>query len=275
MRTALPVVACLAVLPTVGYASVTNLHRLEALGLPSVAVGEVILHYSSNAETVAREYAAEVDAAARWLHAHTEWRGGPVQVAVLTEDDFPKVTRIPYPTPYAEGLSGLLIVADAVDQHPGFELWDIPSEDLNTAWAFHELGHLVARDLGIWSTSAWVNELVANILMAAYVRSERPQFAAYQAGLPQRFHESPGATTLAELDAVYFAMGQLNYLWFHFQIAALADSMVAGADIGLLVDELRRAFPAQDRRPISVADTFRRLELIHPGITAMAGRLAQ
>jgi hypothetical protein len=211
----------------------------------------------------------------QWVRNNTGWDHAPVRLAVLDPADFPKVTGIPYPTPHAEGSTGLLIVADDVSSHPGFSLWDIPEREINTAWAFHELGHLVARDLRIWSSSAWINELVANIVMAAYVRAERPQFAAYQSGLPPRFRDSPGYDTLSDLDARYFAIGQLNYLWFHFQIAHLADAMVAGRDFGALVEDLRREYPAADLWPIDIAETFTRLERIHPGITGLAGGMAE
>lgn len=250
----------------------TNSGRVDALGLPRLE-GAVTLSYSRAAEREAAVYHTELEAAVAWYRRETGW-SVPVRVAVLSKADFPRATSIPYPTPHAETATGFIILADRVDEHPGFDLWDLDAVALNTAWGFHEMGHVLARDLGIASTSAWVGELIANMFMAAYVRAERPALAGFQSGLPPRFREPQRYTSLAEFDALYFGMGQQNYLWFQFEIARLADYLVARGNFPGVVAGLQREFPAARRARESVAETFARLERIRPGVTAAAGALA-
>lgn len=193
-----------------------------------------------------------------------------LRVAVLDAEDYARVGNIPYPTPYTEGRTGMIVIADDVSSHPGFDLWDIDPFALNVAWGFHEMGHKFARDLGIWSPSFFVNELIANVFMAGYIRAERPIFAAYLGGLPPRFADAGVLTKLEDFDRVYFSMGQANYLWFHFQLAAMADFMVEGEDFGALIDRLRVEFDISNPRRETVEENLARLETIKPGIAALA-----
>jgi hypothetical protein len=136
------------------------------------------------------------------------------------------------------------------------------------------MGHVIARDLGIASNNLWVNELIASVIMAGYVREERLQFAGFQSGMPARFAGEGNYETLAEFDQLYFAMGQFDYLWFHFHIAAIADYVVdAAGGLAAAVDGLKREFPI-GRAPESVAGTLVRLERIAPGVSALAAPIA-
>ncbi len=254
-------------------ASATNLKRVEELKLPKKE-GALRLYYSPAAEDAAAAYAAELEAAVAWYRAQLGW-SGPVTMAVLDKADFAKVTRIPYPSPHTETRTGLIIMADRIDEHPGFDQWDLEPMGLNTAFTFHEIGHVIARDLAIWSPNAWINELVANVFLAAYVRAERPQYGGFQRGLPPRFDSAGRYRRLDDFDDLYFSMGQLNYLWFQFQIARIADYLVSDGDFRAVVEGLRREFPmVVGRRRESVKKTFERLERIRPEVTAVAAGLA-
>ena len=161
------------------------------------------------------------------------------------------------------------------ESHPGFDLWGIDGRDINAAWTFHEMGHVIAHDLGIASANAWVNELIASVIMAGYVRAERPQFAGFQSGMPPRFANANHFSTLEQFDSLYFAMGQLDYLWFHFYIAQIADYLASGpGGIVAAVNGLKREFPAAANRGVEpVAQTLYRLERITQGVTALAAPL--
>lgn len=248
----------------------SNLDRLRRADLPRVD-GEVTLYRSRGAEREGAFYGMEMSAASQWYRARLGWPGH-LTVAVLDKKDFARITPIPYPSPHAEGGTGLIVIADHVTEHPGFEFWDIDERAINCAWSFHEIGHVIAGELGIASGNFWVNELIASVVMAAYVRAERPQYAGFQAGLPKRFSPTGRYGALSDFDAVYFAMGQWDYLWFHFHIARIADFMVADGDLAAVLAGLKREFSA--RRQDSTAETFLRLERIRPGVTAVAGPLA-
>ncbi len=248
----------------------TDFAHLMALDLP-VRSGAIELRYSPAAEAAANLYADALEHAVGWYRDKTGWTGHLV-MAVLSEEDWAKVSQvIPYPSPHAEITTGLVVMPDRIDRHPGFDQWDLEPVGLNAALTFHEIGHVIASQTGIWSNNYWVNELVANAFLAAYVRAERPEFAGLLNGVPPRFTDFGRYTALVDFDDIYYAMGALNYAWFQFKIAALADDLVSGQDFADVVAALRREFrPAGGNTREPLAETFVRLERIRPGITGKA-----
>jgi hypothetical protein len=252
----------------------TNASRVAAPQLPKIEREGVTLSYAPSAKDEAEFYANEAAAAVAWYHRTLPWKGS-IAMAVLDPAGFRLATAIPYPSPHAYPLTGFIIIADHVTSHPGFDLWDIDERSINAAWLFHEMGHVIAYDLGIGSANLWVNELIASVIMAGYVRAERPQFAGFQSGMPPRFAHANHFSTLDEFDTLYFAMGQLDYLWFHFHIARIADYLVSGPDgLATVVAALLREFPASPpAQPVTVAQTLERLERVRPGVSALAAGL--
>jgi len=248
--------------------------RVERIGFDAIERNGLVLSYSDGANSEALYLASEVEAAIAWYRDVLGWNGS-IAMAVLNEADYRRVTTLPYPTPHTESVTGFIVVADRVEAHPGFDLWDLDGRVVNTAWTFHEIGHVIARDLGIGSANLWINELIANVVMAGYIREERPALISYQSGMPPRFADANRFSTLDEFDQLYFAMGQRDYLWFHFHIAAIADFLVAGpGGLAAAIDGLRQQFPAdagRGREP--VADTLLRLEAIRPGVADLAAPL--
>jgi len=249
----------------------TNAARVALLGLYRIVGPDLVLFYSAGAEAEASFYAEEVAAAVRWYRETLGWTD-PVTMAVLNRADYLRATPIPYPSPHAETATGFIIIADRVESHPGFDLWDLDARALNAAWMFHELGHVIARSRGILSANLWINELVASVIMAGYIRAERPEFLGFQSGMPPRFAGAGRFQTLAQFDELYFAMGQFDYLWFHFHIARIADYLASDpAGLAAVVEGLRREFPAEGGRGReSIAETVERLERIRPGVAAAA-----
>ncbi len=252
----------------------TNASRVAALHLNVIHRDGLTLSYSAGDEDEAEFYAGEVAAAVAWYRRTLPWDGS-ITMAVLNEADYRRTTPIPFPSPHAELGTRFIIIADHVETHPGFDLWGIDGRAINAAWAFHEMGHVIAHDVGIDSDNAWVNELIASVIMAGYVAAERPQFAGFQSGMPPRFAHANHFSTLEEFDTLYFAMGQLDYLWFHFHIAQIADYLTSGpGELAAAVDGLRREFPADAKRGReTVAQTLARLERIRPGVSALAAPL--
>lgn len=102
----------------------TNAGRVTLLGLDRILGDGMSLFYSRGAETEAGFYATEVEAAVRWYRETLGWAGS-VAMAALSEADYRRTTAIPYPSPHAEIATGFIIIADHVESHPGFDLWDI------------------------------------------------------------------------------------------------------------------------------------------------------
>ena len=117
---------------------------------------------------------------------------------------------------------------------------------LNADLTSHEIGHVIAWQTGIWSNSHWVNELVADIFLAGYLRAREPDDRGLLDGVPAGFDDAGKVTSLAELDLRYAGIGLENYAWFQFRLAALADFLVAGSDFAGLIEGLRAAFPKSE-----------------------------
>ncbi len=247
--------------------------RLEALDLPRKDTS-LTLYHSASAEREAVAYAGALEKALAWYREKTGW-SEKATIAVLNADDWARISDgPPYPSPHADIRNALVIMPDHIGSHPGFDRWDLDGVSLNTALTFHEIGHVIAWRMGVWSDNFWINELIANAFLAAYVRTEAPEFETLLAGVPPRFTDFGIYTALVDFDDIYYAMGALNYAWFQFRIAELADFLVSGEDFASVFLKLRDAFPyglALSRE--TIAETLGKLERIRPGITRRAGDL--
>jgi hypothetical protein len=271
-RAALALAAGLVAIPAAAQDTSNDLDRLLALGLP-VKAGAIVLHYSPSTAAVAGTYADALTDAVAWYRARLDWMN-PVVMAVLDRDDYARVANVPYPVPYAERATGLVVMPDSIAGYPGFHRWHLDPVTLNANLTFHEIGHVIAWQTGIWSNSHWVNEFVADVFLAGYLRAEKPDDRTLLDGVPPGFEDAGKITSLTELDDRYAGVGLLNYAWFQFRLAALADFLVAGRNFAGIVDGLREAFPKQEYLSISAMPTpdeaLRRLERTAPGIAAMA-----
>jgi hypothetical protein len=143
--------------------------------------------------------------------------------------------------------------------------------------SFHELGHLFANQLKIWSGNQFVNELIAGIFMVAYIRAERPDLdylapnnAPFPAGT------SPRYTSLADLDYLYVdGVGAKNYFWFQHHLEHLADFLVKDQSFPAIVEKLQAAFPAGRTKHETLEEIDAHLEGIRPGFKKMAGPLGE
>jgi hypothetical protein len=179
--------------------------------------------------------------------------------------------------PYAEVVTGLVVMPDSIETFPGFDAWGLDAVDVNANLTLHEIGHAIAHDIGVWSSSHWINELVANVFLAGYLRAERPEDRSLLEGVPPGFADAARTMNLVDLDDLYSGVGLDNYAWFQFRLAAIADFLAADADFGALVANLKAAFPAEEADNASIMPTpeeaLRRLEAIKPGVSALADDL--
>lgn len=247
-------------------------HSLRASDLPYREEPFPVWH-SPSAEREADAFVATMADAVAWYRAETNW-DGQLKLAVLNAGDYARYAGQPYPVPYAEVATGLVVMPDSIAAFPGFDAWGLEDRALNTSLTFHEIGHAIARDIGLWSNSFWVDELVANVFLAGYLRAARPDDRSLLQGVPPAFREAARTTRLTDLDDLYAGVGLDNYAWFQFRLAAIADHMVEGRDFGALVEGLRAAFPISETAVGMVMPTpeesLRRLEAIAPGTTALA-----
>ncbi len=247
-------------------------HALRNSDLPS-RQEPFPIWYSPSAEAEADQFADTMAEAVAWYREALAWEG-PLRLAVLNAEDYARYAGQPYPVPYAEVVTGLVVMPDSVADFPGFDAWGLEDRALNTNLTFHEIGHAIARDIGLWSNSFFVNELVANVFLAGYLSATRPDDRSLLEGVPEGFADAARTQYLVDLDDLYSGVGLDNYAWFQFRLAEIADHMVAGRDFGALVADLRAAFPATETVAGGVMPTpeesFRRLEALAPGVTELA-----
>lgn len=249
-------------------------HRLQASDLP-VKDAPFTLYCSPGAETEADRYAAALGEAVAWFREAIGWEGR-FAMAVLDAADYERYAGQTYPVPFAEVVTGLVVMPDSIATFPGFDAWGLDAVELNANLTLHEIGHAIAHDIGLWSSSHWVNELVANVFLAAYLRAEQPDNRLLD-GVPPGFADAARTTNLVDLDDHYAGVGLDNYAWFQFRLATMADHLAADADFAELIAALTAAFPAEEAKIASVLPTpeeaLRRLEAIAPGISALAADL--
>lgn len=274
----------LQVLPAAAAPPVRGLSEpyLAQRGLPLLTIEGLRVYHSPGAAAEARTYGQALAGALAWYRATLGPAGwdGEIVVAVLDAADWREMVALPYPVPHAERRWGLVVMPDSIASFPGFADWDLDATLLNEALTFHEVGHIIAPRLGLMAGNHWVEELIANLFLAAYARAERPDLEPILAGVPPRFANPGPFDQLFDLDSFYAGGGLENYAWFQFRLAALADALVRGRDFAALVEALRQAFP---RERAATRLTLRRsLDLLteaagsatQPAPTALVGDLA-
>ncbi|MCC5984041.1 MAG: hypothetical protein JJU42_06725 [Rhodobacteraceae bacterium] len=247
--------------------------RIAARDLVRVPGNPPMLH-SQGAGAEAGVYHRMLQDGVAWFRA-VLGHDSEILLAVLDAADYP--WPVPYPTPFAEWASGLIVMPRHLDSHPGFDRWGLEAVPLNAALALHEAGHIIAEQTGRRPALRWLDELVANAFMAAFLQARHPELAAILAGVPPAFDDAGRLRRLLEFEALYFDMGQENYAWFQFHIARLAGYAVARVPLPELLDGIAAAFathPQTEPDWTDIPGQIARLESVIPGIGEQIGALA-
>lgn len=247
--------------------------RIKARDLVHVPGDPPMLH-SQAAGAEAEVYHRMLQDGVAWFRAVLDYQG-EMLLAVLDAADYP--WPVPYPTPFAEWASGLIVMPRQIDSHPGFDRWGLDAVSLNAALALHEAGHIIAEQMGLRPALRWLDELAANAFMAAYLQARHPELGAITAGVPPAFDDAGRLRRLLEFEALYFDMGQENYAWFQFHIARLAGFAMAQMSLPELLDGIAGAFATQPQAEPGWTDIpgqIGRLEAVIPGIGDQIGTLA-
>lgn len=251
-----------------------NERQLVERGMPVTVIDGMKVYHSVSAKAQAAIYGKAIAEALDFHRAELGWTGD-LAVAVLDADDWRELVALPYPVPHAELNWNLVVMPDSIADFPGFDLWDLDAEALNVSLTFHEIGHVIADQLKLRSDNHWIEELVADLFLAAYVRAGRGDLAAILSGVPPRFSNPGPYDQLADLDFFYAEVGLESYAWFQFRLAEAADRMLAGRRFSDVVKGLRKEFPKrQALRRETVAKTLERLERVMPGAAEMLADMA-
>ena len=249
----------------------SRLARLRKLNLPELP-GSVPTIYAPVTKQRAIKYQRSLESAHAWFEQQLGVKV-PIFLAVVDQEIYPKLANIPWPFPYSDpdGLNPNLIVfptriEDLIGPEPQSKT---PGEYIT----YHEDGHEFAYALRIESANPWVDELVANIFMAAYIDAKRPDLNFVLKGPPASEH--PRYTSLADLDYVYAqGVGFKNYVWFQWQLQRIADFLVRGQSFSGVIGKLRTEFPSARQKQETLVQVMAHLDRIRPGLRAMLGSVS-
>lgn len=219
-----------------------------------------------------------------------------IELAVLDEPDWVRVTPVPYGLPHPFMGDPSVVFLGATSDHDaaadmrarhihassedrdrilGTGLsWNEASARVLDLVGFHELGHIYARVLGIETHTHWFSEMLATYIGYAFMREQQPGLATIWDSVLAATITSPrpAYTSLADFERLYVNVGISNYGWYQgaFQVRAREVYDARGIDF---VHRVHEALPAQAGERLSTHDLLARLERIEPGFYAWAERL--
>ena len=251
--------------------TVDRLSVLRKLNLPELQ-GSVAVIYVPTARRRAVEYQRTLEDAHAWFERELGMEIS-LNLAVLDQKTYPKLKGFAWPLPYSdpdELNPNVIVLPSRIEDLIGPEPQSrTPGEYIT----YHEDGHEFAYASKIGSGNEWVNELVANLFMAAYIDARRPDLTFVLKGPPVDQH--PRYTSLADLDYVYAdGVGFQNYVWFQWQLQRIANFLVADQSFSIVIEKARTEFPANAPKQESVEQVVARLDRIRPGVGEMLGSLA-
>jgi hypothetical protein len=217
-----------------------------------------------------------------------------INLAVLSEEDWSRITQIPYTIPFFSPGAAMIVlpattagpvVDDYLDsQHrlppsrlqrirdAGFS-FEEGAHTMVDLIGYHELGHLYTRAFGIQPPGHWVSEFLATYFAYAYLRRAQPHLAELWDGIVQPAPDTrPAHMSLTDFDRLYFGVGPDNYFWYQGTFAARVSEVFAQRGLGFLT-AVRDAFPAGTTDPLPGDEVLARLEAIHPGFLVWAAWL--
>ena len=256
-----------------GIAQTPNaLQRLQGLQLSRLD-GAVLTYYSAGVKPQALRDQAEIAACAAW-YARQLHAAPSITLAVLNEKDWNRIGSLAtYPMAEAFPEEGdVIFMPESFQNFPGHDSHADTSQELNFI-AFHETGHIFQRATHFVGPDLFVQEFYATLLATAYSLHARPELI--EATLRVRAHDSAKQryTSFEDMDLISFGVGFNNYDWFQIETLRLALYFVKGQDLGSLVQQMRKAFPASTA--LRNSEILVRLDGIRPGFLAQAGTLGR
>ncbi|HEX6038099.1 hypothetical protein [Longimicrobium sp.] len=269
--------------------------QVRGLGLDSLA-GPLPVHYSAGFRDRAGEVQGILREGVRFFADSLGLAEMPVRVALLTEADWQRVSRVPYGVPFVQGGVVVMpaagdgpIAADFLAAEPGASAaarelvartglsFADNARRMTDLIGYHELGHGYTTAYGIQTHARWFNEFMATYMAYAFLDRMRPPLArGWEAMLRARLDGArPAHTSLAAFDSLYIRVGPENYNWYQAAFALQAAEVFRAEGLAFL-PRLREAFPVQPPGTPRLGgdEVVARLETLHPGFRAWAEGLA-
>jgi hypothetical protein len=194
----------------------------------------------------------------------------PATLAVLDEADWAKVTNTPIP--HADSRSGTLFVPEHLERASTVRPPGLDYALAGEAVLLHEVGHLFFDKLSIQG-SGFVNEMVPNLFMAAYIRAARSDLV-FMLGGPLASTPEPRYTSGADFIYLREYVGIDNYFWFQMHLQRLADFCLSKGSLSSVLAKIQAEFPGGRSYQLPVDQTVRSLDRLFPGFVEAAGSLA-
>ena len=265
-----------------------TLEKVQNLKTPSLK-NKIIVYYSPEYKKRAKEIQPLVEDAMRFYERKLNLKVD-LSVAVLDEAQWQQVTPIPYGLPWvsdAPHVAFLPATADGVVASDTLKLKEfftptmlqkIKSSGFNFEQAaektvdligLHELGHTYSRQIGIVPPrpNKWFNEFMASYFAYAYLREKRPKLATLFHTMtadmalvtPKQKH-----TTLDDFERFYVEVGPANYGWYQGKFFERVAQVYDAKGLSF-IEEVRKAFPGNEKETLTIEVVLERSEKIAPG----------
>lgn len=244
--------------PGPGLAVEAELSRLALKAVeapvPTVAV--------AGSEERARRYAETIREALEFFEAELGW-SLDFRLAVLDRPAWEKVSGVPWPAPFVQQAEAYIVMPNSIVDYPGFDQWSFEDRALTEVLTVHEVGHALGAANGLHSANHWIHELIADLFLAAFIRAREPSMLPLLKGPPKGFGPFRH-TQFADLDYLYAGVGLLNYAWYQFELARIADRMLDEKPFAQVIGALKREPGANT--PYLAARSAERVVAVTPSI---------
>lgn len=219
----------------------------ERKGVERAVWDGIEVGYSAGSERRAREAAARIAQARRWLK-ETLGLAPPTRILVLDADGWRDHATFPVygmphysdertlviaagPAPFLRGVAATVVEHAAPEDRARFAaVYGDPPDPMRffDLLAVHELGHLYQFARGISFAQGWLMELSCNVILHGYVATHEPDVIPLLTTLPdigaRRPHSHMRNTRLADMHGGV-DLDPDNYGWFQMNLHALAHRL--------------------------------------------------
>jgi len=265
-----------------------TLEKVQNLKTPSLK-NKITVYYSPGYKKRAKEIQPLIEDAMRFYEQKLNLKVD-LSVAVLEKAQWQQVTPIPYGLPWVSDAPHVaflpatadgVVVSDTLKSKEFFTpamLQKIKSSGFSFEQAaektvdligLHELGHTYSQQIGIISPrpNKWFNEFMASYFAYAYLREKRPKLATLfhtmtadmAAVTPKQKH-----TTLDDFERLYVEVGPANYGWYQGKFFERVAQVYEAKGLSF-IEEVRKAFPGDEKETLTIDVVLERSEKIAPG----------
>lgn len=276
------------------------LQKVQDLKIPS-STSKITVYYSPGYKMRALELRSMIEGAMRYYEERLKVKVG-ISLAVLNKPQFDQIGKglsftTVYGVPWVSGPPSVAFLPATSDgsvntdilhakekvaqetlkkiKSNGFTYEKAASKVVDLI-GLHELGHTYTIAYGISRPNKWLSEFLAHYFAYVYLAQTHPDWA----GIYDAMHEvafqslTPQYTSLEDFERLYFGVGPQNYGWYQGKFVQKVIQVNKLKGLSFLA-EVRKAFPLEEKAPVSLNEGLQRLEKIVPGFVEWADTLGK